>query len=157
MSLGLDESKGKDVERKVDADFRTLRVIWLAILASVIAIFVVTRVVEPTPNAPRVLFWILLAVGVGNFGVSFLLKHKMLKDATEKRKPEMVRGAYVVGLALCESIGIFGLLAHLITGVEQYYFFFVLSGFGMLLHKPQRDDILAAYAGSGIWEARKND
>ena len=159
MSLGLDESKGREVEseREVDASYRTLRIIWLAILASVIALFVVSRVIEPTPGAPRVLFWILLAVGIGNFGASFFLKQKILKQAAEKRKPELVKGAYVVALALCESIGLFGLLAHLITGVEQYYFFFVLSSFGILMHKPQRDDLLAASASGGFWEARKND
>jgi len=159
MSLGLDEEKGKEVEseRVVDANYRALRIIWLAILASLITLFVVTRVVQPTTDAPRVLFWILLALGVGNFGASFFLKHKMLKQAAEKRKPEMVKGAYLVALALCESIGLFGLLAHLITGVEQYYFLFVLGGFGILMHKPQRDDLLTASASGGFWEARKND
>lgn len=159
MSLGLDESKGKEVEseREVDANYRTMRIIWLAILASVIALFVVSRVVVPTANAPKVLFWILLAVGVCNFGASFLLKQKMLRQAAEKRKPEMFKGAYIVALALCESIGILGLIAHLITGVEQYYFFFVLASFGILMHKPQRDDLLAAYSVGGVWEARKSD
>ena len=152
MSLGLDESKGQEVEsaRAVDANYRTLRILWLAILASVIALFVVSRIVEPKPGAPKVLFWILLALGVGNFGASFLLKQKMLRQAIEKRKSETVRGAYLVALALCESIGIFGLIAHLITGVEQYYFFFVLSSFGILMHKPQRDDLLGASASSGF-------
>lgn len=160
MSLGLDEEKEKEVasERAVDASYRALRIIWLVILASLVAIFVVTRIVKPEqPDALRELFWILLAVGVGNFGASFFLKHKMLKQAVEKRKPELVMSAYIVGLALCESIGLFGLLAHLITGVEYYYFFFVLSGFGILLHKPQRADILAAHSGGGIWAARRND
>lgn len=159
MSLGLDEEKSKEIasEREVDAIYRVLRIIWLAILASLICIFVVTRVVKSEPGAPKELFWILLAVGVGNFGASFFLKHKLLKQAVEKRKPEMVKSAYLVGLALCEAIGLFGLLTHLITGVEHYYFFFVLAGFGIILHKPQRDDILAAYNGGGIWEARRND
>jgi F0F1-type ATP synthase membrane subunit c/vacuolar-type H+-ATPase subunit K len=159
MSLGLDEAKVEEVStaQAVDANHSTLRIIWLAILAALIAIFVVTRIVKPQPNAPKELFWILLAIGIGNFGASFFLKHRMLKQAAEKRKPEMVKGAYIVGMALCESIGFFGLLAHLITGVEYYYFFFVLSGFGILLHKPQRDDILAVYQGGGIWQARRND
>jgi F0F1-type ATP synthase membrane subunit c/vacuolar-type H+-ATPase subunit K len=159
MSLGLDEEKGKEIagEREVDAIYRVLRFIWLAILASLIVIFVVTRIIKPEPGAPKELFWVLLAVGVGNFGASFFLKQKILKQAAEKRKPEMVKGAYLAGLALCESIGLFGLVAHLMTGVEYYYFFFVLSGFGILLHKPQRDDILAAFNGGGIWEARRND
>lgn len=159
MSLGIDESKAQDVakEREVDANYRTLRVIWLAILVSVIAVFVVTRFVQPTPGGNKVLFWILLAIGLGNLGASFLLKQKMMKQAAEQRKVELVRSAYIIAFALCESIGLFGFIAHLITGIEYYYFFFVLSGFGILLHKPQRDDLLTATAGRGIWEARKND
>ena len=159
MSLGLDETKAQDVGREalVDANYRTLRFIWLAIIVSVVAIFVVTRLVQPSPAAPKILFWILLAIGVGNLGASFLLKHKMLKQAVEKRKLEMVRSAYIIAFALCESVGLFGLIAHLTTGIEYYYFFFVLSGFGILLHKPQRDDLLAVASGGGIWETRKND
>jgi F0F1-type ATP synthase membrane subunit c/vacuolar-type H+-ATPase subunit K len=159
MSLGIDESKAKDVEqdRKADASYRTLRIIWLAILVLVIAVFVVTRFIQPTPEADKILFWILLAVGLGQLGASFLLKQKMLTQAITERKPELARGAYITAFALCESIGILGLIVYLSTGVEYYYFFFVLSGFGILLHKPQRDDLLAAVAGRGIWEARKND
>lgn len=159
MSLGLDEEKAKEVARarEVDANYRTLLIIWMAILVSVIALLVVTRLVQPASEAPRVLFWILLAIGVGNFGASFLLKHRMLKQAAESGKPEMVKAAYLVALALCDSIAILGLMAHLLTGIEQYYFFFVLSGFGLLLHKPQRVDLLAAYNEGGIWQARKND
>lgn len=160
MSLGIDESKAKAVEqdREADANYRTLRIIWLAILVSVIAIFIVTRLVQPAGDDNlKVLFWILLMLGVVNFGASFFLKQKLLKQATEKRKPELARSAYIVAFALCESIGLFGLIAHLVTGVEYYYFFFVLSAFGILMHKPQRDDLLAAAAGRGIWEARKND
>lgn len=159
MSLGLDEEKAKasEAERNVDANYRTLRIIWLAILASLISIFVVTRMVQAEGAGIKVLFWILLMVGVVNFGASFLLKQMLIKQAVGQQKLELVRSAYIVAFALCEAIGLFGLIAHFVTGVEYYYFFFVLSGFGILLHKPQRDDLLAASAGGGIWEARKND
>ena len=158
MSLGLDESKAKDVAREaeVDTNYRTLRIIWLAILAGVITLFIVTRLTQPALGAPKIIFWILFAAGVGNMGASFVLKHKMLRQATEKQEIGSVRSAHIVALVLCESIGIFGLIAYFITGVEQYYFFFVLSGFGILLHKPQRDDLLAATGGRNIWETRNN-
>lgn len=160
MSLGIDESKAKDVQtdKEVDASFRILRIVWLVILASVIAIFVVSRLVQPTPDGAKVLFWILLAICLGNLGASFIIKQKMLKQAIEQHKIQLVQSAYIIALSLCESIAIFGLIVHLTTGVEYYYFFFVLSGFGILLHKPQRDDLLAAAdAGRGVWEARKSD
>lgn len=152
MSLGLDQVKAEEAEltRSVDTNFRTLRIIWLAILASVVAIFVVTRFLGPMPSVLTFLFWILFAVGIANLGASFILKHMLLKQAITKRKPELVRGAYLIAFALCESIALLGLIAHLVTGVEQFYFFFVLSGFGLLIHKPQRDDVLSAFSTNRV-------
>lgn len=158
MSLGLDEEKAKemDAERLVDANYGKLRIIWLAILASLVALFVVTRLVTPEPGESRELFWILLALGIANLGASFVMKQRMMKAAVEQRKPELVLPAYIVALALCESAGLFGLIAHFITGSKYYYFLFVIAGFGMMLHKPQREDVLAAASGpGGVWEAKK--
>ena len=158
MSLGLDEEKAKerDTERVVDAHYGKLRIIWLAILSSLVVLFVVTRLVTPEPGESRELFWILLALGIANLGASFVMKHRMMKAAVEQRKPELVPAAYIVALALCESAGLFGLIAHFITGSKYYYFLFVIAGFGMLLHKPQRDDLLAAQHGTGhLWQAKK--
>jgi F0F1-type ATP synthase membrane subunit c/vacuolar-type H+-ATPase subunit K len=160
MSLGLDEEKAKamDAERAVDANYGKLRIVWLAILATLVVLFVVTRLVEPAAYESGTLFWILLALGVADLGASFVLKQKMLRTAVEQRKPQLVPAAYIVALALCESAGIFGLVAHFVTGVKYYYFLFVVAGFGMMLHKPQRDDVLAAAHGAGhLWQAKKQD
>lgn len=146
MRLGLDESR--DIEGEVDATYRTLRLIWLAFLASVVTLFIVTRLMNPGSERTGGLFWILLAVALGNLGASFVLKQKLLGEATRKRKPELIRGAYLVAFALCESAGLLGLIVYLLAGVEYYYFYFVISGFGILVHKPQRDELLVAYGGS---------
>jgi hypothetical protein len=141
MSLGLNGSN----QSNVDAGYRTLRVIWLSILVTVITLFIVTRLVESsTGNDNRVLFWILMTLGLIAVGASFVVKQKLLRQAFAKRSPELTRSAYMVALAMCEAAGIFGLIAYFVTGTQYYYLFFVLSGFGILLHKPQRDDLLAA-------------
>ncbi|HWT02417.1 MAG TPA: hypothetical protein VN256_19350 [Pyrinomonadaceae bacterium] len=158
MSLGLDEEKAKemDAERAIAAHYGKLRIIWLAILVSLVALFVVTRLVEAGGGGPAYLFWILLAVGVVNLGASFAVKQRVLKAAAEHRKPELVVGAYMFALALCESAGLFGLVAHFATGAKYYYFLFVIAGFGMMMHKPQREDVLAAAHGpGGVWEAKR--
>jgi F0F1-type ATP synthase membrane subunit c/vacuolar-type H+-ATPase subunit K len=143
MSLGLNGSN----QNRVDGGLRTLRIIWLAILVSVTALFVITRLMQPSAaEGNKTLFWILWGLGFVTFGASFVLKSKLLKEAVAKQRPEMLRSAYIVAFALCEATGIFGLIAYFITGIEYYYLFFVLSGFGILLHKPQRDDLLAAEA-----------
>jgi hypothetical protein len=160
MSLGLDEEKAKEreAEGQVAAHYGKLRIIWLGILAALIGMFVVTRLVKPGNDGPAQLFWVLLALGAFTLGASFVMKHRMLKAAVEQRKPELVRNAYIVALALAEASGQFGLVAYFATGNKYYYFFFVLAGFGVMLHKPQRDDVLAAAHGpAGLWQAKKQD
>jgi hypothetical protein len=140
MSLGLNESN----QSNVDAGYRTLRIIWLVILAGVIALFAITRLIQPsTGDGNKMLFWILMTFGLVAVGASFVVKQKLLKQAFEKRSAELARGAYLVALALCEAAGLFGMVTFFVTGIQQYYLFFILSGFGILLHKPQRDDLLA--------------
>ena len=140
MSLGLSGTK----QNEVDAAYRSLRVIWLAILAGVITLFVITRLVEPVASNAKIIFWMLMALGLMSFGASFVMKQKTLKQAAGKNSLGMVRVAYILALAFCEATALFGMVAYFVTGVEYYYAFFVLSGFGIILHKPQRDDLLAA-------------
>ena len=45
----------------------------------------------------------------------------------------MVQTAYIMAFALCEATAIFGLVAFFVSGAQYYYFFFVLSGFGIIL------------------------
>jgi hypothetical protein len=142
MSLSLNGSN----QSKVDGAYRTLRIIWLMILVSVSGLFIVTRLIEPSVgDGNKTLFWILMTLGLVAVGLSFVLKQKLLKQAFEKRSVDLVRSAHIIALALCEAAGIFGLLAYFVTGIQQYYLFFALSAFGILLHKPQRDDLLGAY------------
>ena len=141
MTIGLNGP----VDTRVDDSSRALRLIWLAILAGLITLFVVTRLFESPPGSGlEVMFWILFALGLVNLGASFILKQKLLKQAIEQQKLELVRSAYILAFALCESIGLFGLIAHFIAGSKYYYFLFVLGGFGVVMHKPQRDDLAAA-------------
>ncbi|HEX8707166.1 MAG TPA: hypothetical protein VF723_02805 [Pyrinomonadaceae bacterium] len=149
--MSLDLNGARQNEAAVDAGYRVPGVIWLAIMMGVVALFIVTRVVQPEAAAAgdnAMLFWILLALGLVTLGASFGLKYRLLAQSVAQQKPELVRSAYIMSFALCEATGLFGLAAHFITGVRYYYFFFVLSGFGILLHKPQRDDLLAASGGS---------
>jgi hypothetical protein len=148
MSLGLN---GTD-QNRVDAAFRSLKVIWLAILVSVITLFVVTRIVQPGTSNIQILFWILLALGLMTFGASFVMKQNLLKQGMGKNNFGMVQTAYIMAFALCEATAIFGMVAFFVTGAQYYYFFFVLSGFGIILHKPQRDDLLAASGENKVWK-----
>ena len=157
MSLGLDEAKEKElnIQREVDSGYNTLRIIWLAVVSVLVLIFIVTRLVKPETANLKMLFWILLALGRMDLVASFIIKQALLKKAFLQQKVEMVRSAYIVAFALCESVALVGLVAHFVTGVEQYYFLFVLSGFGIMLHKPQREDLLVAAGAHKILSTGK--
>lgn len=158
MSLGLDEEKAKasDLERRVDAHYGKLRIIWLAILASLVVIFVVTRLFEPLEGGGSALvFWLFVGLGVGNLIISFYMKHRALRFAIARQNLDMVRGAYIIAFAICEMVGLVGAVSHFSLGHKYYYFLFVLGGFGVVLHKPQRDDLVAAAGAADIWDAMK--
>ena len=140
MSLGLNGTN----QNEVDAAYQSLRIIWLAMLTSVVTLFIITLLMQPRVGKAPVVFWTLLVFGLAAFGASFVVKQMLLKQAVGKHSLGTVRVAYVAAYAFCDATALFGIAAYFATGVEYYYFFFVLSGFGMLLHKPQRDDLLAA-------------
>src|ERR1043165_4713612 len=148
MSLGLNGTK----QNEVDAAYRSLRVVWLAILTGVVTLFVITRLVQPAASNAKIIFWMLMALGLMSFGASFAMKQKTLKQAAGKNSLGMARIAYILAFAFCEATALFGIVAYFVTGVEYYYFFFVLSGFGIILHKPQRDDLLAAAGTDNNWK-----
>ena len=153
MTIGLNGP----VDTRVDDSYRRLRIIWLAILAAVVAAFVVTRLTEANfiGGSPW-LFWFFLAIGAANLAVSFYVKQQTLKKAVEAQNLGMAQSAYVVAFAICEAVALLGLVAHLSSGHKFYYFLFVLGGFGVVLHKPQRDDLQAAASGAGgVWEAKR--
>src|SRR5437763_5463171 len=146
MSLGLNGTN----QNEVDAAFRSLKVIWLAILVGVVTLFVITRLVQPAASSVQIVFWVLLALGLMSFGASFVMKQRMLKQATGKNVLGLVRVAYIIAFALCEATALFDMVAYFVTGVAYCYFFFVLSGFGILLHTPQRDDLVASSGGDRL-------
>ncbi len=148
MSLGLNGTN----QNKVDAAHRSLKLIWLAILVAVILLFTITRLVQPVANNGKLIFWMLMALGLTTSGASFVMKQRFLKQAAVKKSLGVARIAYILAFALCEATALFGLVAYFVTGVEYYYFFFVLSGFGIILHKPQRDDLLAAEGENNLWK-----
>src|SRR5689334_12874378 len=98
-------------------------------------------------NHNQMIFWRFMGLGFFTLGASAVMKQKALKQAAGRKSLAIVRIAYIIAFAFCEATALFGVVAFFVTGIESYYFFFVLSGFGVILHKPQRDDLLLAASG----------
>ena len=143
----------KSAQTAVDARYRVMLIIWLAMLASLGFYFLVTKserlrsLFIEVPVADReggTILWVLWALGVAITGVSFLLKRVLLSKAVREQRLEGVQAAYITAFALCETGGLFGLLAYFLTGHRYYYLLFITPVLGMLLHMPSRDDLLNA-------------
>jgi hypothetical protein len=137
----------------VDGRYRTMLIVWFAILMSVGIIFFVTPVLQPPPaeQSDKTLLWVFAAVSVSPFLLSFVLKRRLLAQSVKEQRLELVQSAMILALALCEAVGLFGMIAYLTTGTPYYYIFFIVSVIGILLHMPRRDQLLAAsYKGQGL-------
>lgn len=130
----------------LDARYRTMLIVWFAILMSVGMIFFVTPILKPPPaeQSDMTLLWVFAGLSVTLFLLSFVLKGRQLAQSVKAQRPELVQSAMILAVALCEAISIFGMMAHLTTGTRYYYIFFIISVIGVLLHMPRRSQLLAA-------------
>ena len=134
-------------QQNIDAKYRSVVIVWFAILFSTGLFFLVSRIVA-TSSTPgelpelvetnRILLWVCVAVGVLTFLVSFILKGKLLKQSVEKHSIQLVVSGHIVAFALCEATCLFGLLAYVVTHTPYAYLLFALAIVGLLLHFPRK-------------------
>ncbi|MBA3439506.1 MAG: hypothetical protein H0T92_06530 [Pyrinomonadaceae bacterium] len=135
----------KSAQTAVDARYRIILIIWLAMLASLGLYFLMTKFIEVSAaDGDGTILWVLWALGVAITGISFLLKRALLSKAVREQRIEAVQVAYIIAFALCDAGGIFGVLAYFSTGHRYYYLLFITPVLGMLLHMPSRDDLVSA-------------
>ena len=133
----------QEEEAKVAARYRVFLVLWIAILISVVLFLVLALAVASTGVANPMLSYSLLGIGLIVVIVSVLLKNRLVKQAIEKHEIQSLQSAYIIGMALCESAALFGLLDHFVTGSNICWFTFLLAATGMLLHFPKKDHLRA--------------
>jgi hypothetical protein len=133
----------QEAEAKVAARYRVFLILWVAIFISVVLFLVLALVVPGTGAANPMLSYSLLGISLIVVILSVLLKHRLVKQAIEKREVQSLQSAHVIGMALCESAALFGLLDHFVTGSKICWFAFLLAATGMLLHFPKKDHLRA--------------
>ena len=128
----------------INARYRTILILWFAICMSVL-MFLVLIYMSPVAFAEnRQLTLVLNSIGLMPVALSFVLKQKLLAKSVETQRLDLVQSAYVLSFALCESSALFGLVDHFTTGSRYYYFAFVIAGLGLLLHFPQKQNLISA-------------
>lgn len=124
---------------------RTLLIIWVCILMSVSAFFLMTVFIPSKAEGDNmIIVYVLIALGFTNVVLSFVLKQSFLAKSVTKQDLKLAQQAYIFALALCESAALFGLMIHFITGSTYYYVPFAFGVIGMLLHVPKKQHLLDA-------------
>ena len=128
----------------IDGRYRTLLILWFAICMSVLMFLALTRLASVAAVENRNLTLALNTMGLLPVALSFLLKQKTLAKSVATQRLDLVQSAYVLSFALCESSALLGLVDHFTTGSRYSYFAFVIAGIGLLLHFPQKQNLMNA-------------
>ena len=128
----------------IEARYRTLLILWFAICMSVLMFMVVIYLSPVVVAENRTLTLALNSLGLLPVALSFLLKQRALAKSVATQRLDLVQSAYVLSFALCESSALLGLVDHFTTGSKYSYCAFVIAGIGLLLHFPQKQNLVNA-------------
>jgi hypothetical protein len=141
-----------DMETKVDARLRIIRIIWFAIFVSVGLYYLLTLLTgQPQVNPNGILSIALVAIGMVFVSISLALKQKYLRQSVDKQSAGVVQNGYVLAFALCEVPALLAMVDFFVTGNRYYYVLIVISAGGQLLNFPRRKHVLdASFKGLSI-------
>ena len=130
----------------IEPRLRTLRVLWFALLLSVVMYFIFTlfAMERAEPPGNRSVSFIFMAIAVISVILSFVLKQKLLQRSVEQQDIKMVQPAFVVAWAMCEVSALLGVVEYVVVGRNDYIVLFLLGAGGLLFHFPSRQPLLNA-------------
>ncbi len=140
-----------DPQTNVEVRVMTLRIIWMALLMSVVIYYVITFfVARPADVVPNpTLSIVLICVAMLAILTSFLIKNRLLDKAVAQQHLGMVQQAYVVAWAITEVAALLGLLDFFTTADRYHHALFIIAAVGLLFHFPRRESVVnAAFKGS---------
>ena len=136
-------------QTNVDLQYRTLLILWAALLGSVVMYFFMTifigRGTAPENHLLTIVFSALAAFLVV---VSFAVKNRFLSRSVDLQEMRLVRIGSVVAWVICETAALIGLLDFLVAQDRYYFVLMALAFLGLLLHFPRRSQLVAASFGS---------
>ncbi|HET6977184.1 MAG TPA: hypothetical protein VFI24_12725 [Pyrinomonadaceae bacterium] len=135
-----------DPYANIEQRIRTMRILWFALVLSLVVYFVAARYLKPAGDiAPNPLLSLVLIVGAAlTTLISFPIRNSLLFRTVAQPQAQQVQQAYIVGWAINEVGALLGMLDFILTGNRRYYIAFVIAGWGLLLHFPKREAILNA-------------
>ncbi len=138
----------------VEGAYKTLIILWFALLMSQIMFLVIIFITKPEmfkfdlskpvlgENAVIIIVFAVLALA--NFGLSFVMKKRSYEQAATEQKIALVQTGLIIACALCEAISLLGMVLAFAFNYQFFFLWFALGIFGILLHFPRRDTLIAA-------------
>ena len=134
--------------QNVEARYRTMLIIWCAMMMSVV-MYVVTTFIVQTSEQPgaapnQVLSFVFAGVGTFTAILSFVVRSKLLQQSVERQDMGLVQTALIIGCALSEVPAVLGIVARFILPGRDYLVLLAISALAMAFHFPRRSNLLAA-------------
>jgi hypothetical protein len=140
------------VRAEFDRQFKIVRLLYFAMLSSLgvyLGIGTLIGFIRPIGTAPsssQLLIQMLYIMSAVLILAAFLLKRRLIRPPREGSTPSEIHGwllvfrnGHLVSFALCEAIGIFGLLALFLAGSKRDFVKLVILAFAsMVLLRPTR-------------------
>lgn len=135
-------------ETNVDLQYRTLLILWAALLMStVIYVFMTFFLARPAAAENPTLTIALYAMSFLMVVASFVMKSRFVSRSVDLQDMRLVRVGSVIAWAMCEAAALFGLIDFFVTQ-DRYYIVVMAIGFlGILAHMPRRSQLFAASGG----------
>ena len=159
----------RETQKQVDVGMRNLRLIWGALMLSLLIYVFVAIYAKGTikPNTygnfPSTLRWILYLVSVLTFILAYYIRKMLitskraLKGWTQttgnRQNPAVVRysTAVVIILAVSESIGIYGLILYFFFGkLSDLTSLTLFSAIAMILYRPRQEELIELIRSSSM-------
>ena len=142
------------MSKNIEQSYRTLAIIWFALLFSQVMFLVVTFLSKPelfkfdaskpvlAENAEIVIAFAFLALT--NFALSFVMKKRSFEQAIAEQKIAYVQTGLILACAFCEAISLLGIVLAFAFSYQYFFVWFAVGMLGIILHFPRRDAVIAA-------------
>jgi hypothetical protein len=140
--------------KPMQVEYKTLVVIWLALLTSQVLFLVLVYFVKPelfVPDASRSLLadqplitLVFAALAIVFVFLSFVLSRQHMRRAVRDQDAGCVQTGLVLGCALSEVPSLLGLVLAFAFDHPYFYLWIALGAFGILLHFPRKGNLDAA-------------
>ena len=129
---------------KVEQQHRTMLILWLAFLMTIVMYMFLTFVIPQQDTASnRMLTIVFSAISVFMVGVYFVVKKKFFARAVEEQQAGLVTTGFIMAMALCEVAALLGLVDFMVARDRYFYLLMAISFVGLALHFPKRQDLEA--------------